>query len=74
MRKLAAMLIAVSSLCYSAGCVVVLGVREFPDDAKIVVIDDEVYIVDTKSGRQRKIESGDATEIRIEKSTSENDD
>ncbi len=64
MRAIRSILLSLVIALSTTGCVMVLGVREFPGNSKVIVIDDEVYIVDEESKTLKRIDED--VDIQIE--------
>ncbi len=65
-RRLTVALLALAAVA-SAGCIIHLGVKEFPRCKHVVEVDGELYIVDLKPSHARKLEI--ETAIRNERTT-----
>lgn len=66
MRKLVSILPMIAVTLSSVGCVMVIGSRELPDHKHVVQIDDELYIVDVKTKRVKKLDLKAAIERQME--------
>ncbi len=64
MRAIRSILLSLVIAISTAGCVMVLGVHDFPGDSRVIVIDDEVYVVDEESKTLKLIDKD--ADIQIE--------
>jgi len=55
MRKTVASILAGAALCFGAGCVMVIGVRD-REDRDLIEVNGETYRVDNETGRAHKVD------------------
>jgi hypothetical protein len=70
MRTIQSILLSILITVSMTGCVMVLGVDDFPSDSKIIIIDDELYVVDQENKKLKLIEGN----VKIEIDESDSDD
>ncbi len=63
MRRVSVFLCLVGLALSNVGCVMVIGVKDLPHRKQAVEIDGELYIVDVRTQRARKIDLNSETEI-----------
>lgn len=64
MRAIRSILLSLVIAISTTGCVMVLGVHDSPGDSRVIVIDDEVYVVDEESKTLKLIDKD--VDIQIE--------
>ncbi len=63
MRAIRSILLSLVITLSTTGCVLVLGVHDFPGDSRVIVIEDEVYVVDEETKTLRRIDADDEAQI-----------
>ena len=78
MRKLTGLGLLAGLAVSATGCVMVIGsgrsVTDLPDNKKIIEIDDELYLLDLKTNRIRKLDKESIVHSETIVTTDESDD
>jgi hypothetical protein len=73
MRTICVALMAFGLALSIGGCIMVIGVKELPQHKQVVEIDDELFVVDIKTERLRKLNLSTTIESENEKSIDASD-
>lgn len=73
MRTIRVALMAIGFALSNGGCIMVIGVKEFPQHKQVIEIDGEFFVVDVKTEQLRKLDLSTAVESESEETIDASD-